>query len=105
MRVLIVCGAGASSTFVAQRLRHAARERHVELTAVPSSAGAALELVPSVELVLAGAHLGSDIAALGAAAAASGVPFVVLGDAAREDGNTLLDMSLTALAVDHGRTS
>ena len=54
-------------------------------------------------MVIAGAHLGSAIAALGAAAAAAHVPFVVLADAAREDGSTLLDTTLAAVAVDHGR--
>jgi hypothetical protein len=33
------------------------------------------------------------------------VPFVVLDDAAREDGEVLLDTTLAAAAVDHGRTS
>ena len=103
MRVLIVCGAGASSTFVAQRLRRAAAERGVELTPVPTSAAAAPELVTASDVVIAGAHLGSAIAALGAAAAAAHVPFVVLADAAREDGSTLLDTTLAAVAVDHGR--
>lgn len=105
MRVLIVCGAGASSTFVAQRLRRAASVRGVELTPLPSAAAAAPALVPGVDLVLAGAHLGHEVAALGAAAAASGVPFVVLADVAREDGDTLLDTTLAALAADHERTS
>lgn len=105
MKVLIVCGAGASSTFVAQRLRRAAAARGVALTPTPSSAAAAPALVPSASLVLVSAHLGAAVASLGAAAAASAVPFVVLDDAAREDGDTLLDTTLAALAVDHGRTS
>lgn len=105
MRVLIVCGAGASSTFLAQRLRRAASARGVALTPVPTSAAAAPGLVPACDVVIAGAHLGAEIAALGAAAAASDVPFVVIADAAREDGETLLDTTLAAFAVDHGRTS
>lgn len=104
MRVLIVCGAGASSTFLAQRLRRAAAARGVELTPVPSSAAAAAELVPASDVVIAGAHLGAAVAALGSAAAASDVPFVVIADAARQDGDTLLDTTLAAFAVDHGRT-
>ncbi len=106
MRVLIVCGAGASSTFVAQRLRRAATARGVELTPVASSASAAAGLLPGSALVLAGAHLGEEIARLRAAAASADVPFVVLADAARQDGEELLDTTLAALAaVDHGRTA
>jgi PTS system cellobiose-specific IIB component len=105
MRVLIVCGAGASSTFVAQRLRRAAAARGAELTPVPSSAAAAPDLIPSCDVVIAGAHLGEAVASLGAVAAAADVPFVVIADAAREDGDALLDTTLAAAAaVDHGRT-
>lgn len=104
MRVLIVCGAGASSTFVAQRLRRAAVARGIDLTPLPTSAAAAPDLVPASDVVIAGAHLGVAIASLGTAAAAADVPFVVLADAAREDGDTLLDTTLAAIAVDHGRT-
>ena len=34
MRILVVCGAGASSTFVAQRVRHAARAAGRDISAV-----------------------------------------------------------------------
>jgi len=105
MRVLIVCGAGASSTFVAQRLRRAASARGVELIPVPSAADAAPGLIPDADVVIAGAHLGPAVATLGVAAAASEVPFLVLEDQARKDGDALLDLTLAAAAVDHGRSS
>lgn len=106
MRVLIVCGAGASSTFVAQRLRRAAAARGVELTPVPSSVAAAPDLIPTTHVVLAGAHLGDEVAVLAAAAAAADVPFVVLADAARQDGDRLLDTTLAATSASGlGRTS
>ncbi len=104
MRVLIVCGAGASSTFVAQRLRRAAAARGIDMTPVPSSAAAAPDLIPDVDVLLAGAHLGEQVAVLGAAAAAADVAFVVLADAAREDGDSLLDTTMAAAAA-AGRTS
>jgi len=99
MRVLIVCGAGASSTFVAQRLRRAAAARGVDVTPVPSSAAAAPDLLPDADVVLAGAHLGGQLAVLEAAAAAAAVPFAVLADAARADGDELLDTTLAAAAA------
>lgn len=103
MKVLIVCGAGASSTFVAQRLRRAAATRGLELTAIASSASAAPDLIPTVDLVLAGAHLGAAVVDLGVIAAAVAVPIVVLDDAARQDGDELLDTTLAATAAHRER--
>jgi len=103
MRVLIVCGAGASSTFVAQRLRRAAAARELDLTPIASSASAAPDLIPTVDIVLAGAHLGDALDALRAAAEASHVPVLVLADAAREDGDELLDTTLAAAAAPRER--
>ena len=103
MRVLIVCGAGASSTFVAHRLRRAATARDLELTAIVSSASAAPDLIPAVDIVLAGAHLGDAVVDLGVAAAAAAVPIVVIDDAARQDGDELLDTTLAAAAAHRER--
>lgn len=75
MRILVVCGAGASSTFVAQRLRRAA-----------SAAGLAWETTAGTEqtissafadLVLVGPHLAERLDAI---RAASRVPVTVLPD-------------------------
>lgn len=105
MQVLIVCAAGASSTFVAQRIRRAAAARGLALSTVPSSFAAARELVAASDVVMAGGHLGDDVARLGTIASAAHVPFVVVDDATRQDGDTLLDTTLAALAVDDGRIS
>jgi PTS system cellobiose-specific IIB component len=103
MKVLIVCGAGASSTFVAQRLRRASAARDLELTPIASSASAAPDLIPSADLVLAGAHLGEAVDLLRATASAAGVPVLVLDDAARQDGDELLDLTLAAMAAPRER--
>ena len=103
MRVLIVCGAGASSTFVAHRLRRAATARDLELTAIVSSASAAPDLIPTVDIVLAGAHLGDAVVDLGVTAAAASVPIVVIDDVARQDGDELLDTTLAAAAAHRER--
>lgn len=53
----MVCGAGASSTFVAQRLRHAAQNAGLSYTA---SAGTEMSLpidLDSADMVLVGPHL------------------------------------------------
>lgn len=57
MRILVVCGAGASSTFVAQRVRHAAQNRGLAYSAF---AGTELSLpidLDAADVVLVGPHL------------------------------------------------
>ena len=57
MRILVVCGAGASSTFVAQRVRHAA---HNQGLAYSAFAGTELSLpidLDAADVVLVGPHL------------------------------------------------
>lgn len=80
MRILVVCGAGASSTFVAQRVRRAAHERGLNHTA---SAGTARSLpidLDAADIVLVGPHLAADIDRIRLDAAARGVTVVLLPD-------------------------
>ena len=56
MRILVVCGAGASSTFVAQRVRHAAHDAGL----LSAFAGTELSLpidLDAADVVLVGPHL------------------------------------------------
>ncbi|KZE89063.1 PTS sugar transporter subunit IIB [Microbacterium sp. TNHR37B] len=57
MRILVVCGAGASSTFVAQRLRRAAQTRGRELSAVAGTEQSLPTDLERADLVLVGPHL------------------------------------------------
>lgn len=63
MRILIVCGAGASSTFVAKRVERAAREGGFPLSARAGSWGASIAndsdraVAADADLVLIGPHL------------------------------------------------
>ncbi|WP_300266607.1 hypothetical protein [Microbacterium sp.] len=59
MKILVVCGAGASSTFVAQRLRRAAVAAGLDWDA---SAGAESSVAATpADLVLVGPHLAHQI--------------------------------------------
>ena len=76
MRILVVCGAGASSTFVARRLRHAAAAAGLDWDASAGVEGS----VPSAghdlaDLVLVGPHLADRLDAL---RARTRVPVAVL---------------------------
>ncbi len=78
MRILVVCGAGASSTFVAQRVRHAAHDRGLDYIAF---AGTELSLpidLDAADVVLVGPHLAHAMATIERDAAARGTTVVLL---------------------------
>lgn len=80
MRILVVCGAGASSTFVAQRLRRAAAQAGLDHDAAAVSRSALAERLDQADLVLIGPHLADALDGIRTDAAAFGVPVVVLPD-------------------------
>lgn len=57
MRILVVCGAGASSTFVAQRVRHAAQAAGRTLSAVAGTEQSLPIDLDAADIVLVGPHL------------------------------------------------
>jgi PTS system cellobiose-specific IIB component len=57
MKILVVCGAGASSTFVAQRLRHAAHADGFDCSAVATTLASLPIDLDASDLVLVGPHL------------------------------------------------
>ncbi|WP_040165497.1 PTS sugar transporter subunit IIB [Microbacterium gorillae] len=61
MRILIVCGAGASSTFVAKRLQRAADAADVDLSARPGTWGSISAHADVADLVLLGPHLADHL--------------------------------------------
>ena len=80
MRILVVCGAGASSTFVAQRVRRAAHERGLPYSAVAGTAGSLVVDLDSADIVLVGPHLVAERGWIERSAAAHGVAVAVLPD-------------------------
>ncbi|MGV2985863.1 PTS sugar transporter subunit IIB [Microbacterium sp. AGC85] len=75
MRILVVCGAGASSTFVAQRLRRAASAAGLDWD---TSAGTEQTISTAfADLVLVGPHLADRLDAI---RSASSAPVAVLPD-------------------------
>lgn len=55
--VLVVCGAGASSTFLAHALRNRAAVRGIKHTFTPASVAALMMPLTSVDVVLLSAHV------------------------------------------------
>jgi PTS system cellobiose-specific IIB component len=78
MRILVVCGAGASSTFVAQRVRHAAQDRGLSFVAF---AGTEMSLpidLDAADVVLVGPHLAHAMERIQHDAAVRGTRVVLL---------------------------
>ena len=96
MRILVVCGAGASSTFVAQRINGAARRRNRAYTATATDERRLPEAVDSSDLILLGPHLAPRFESIRDLAAPHGVGVLLLtrqGDIAFTQGE-LLRLSL-----------
>ncbi len=78
MRILVVCGAGASSTFVAQRVRHAAQARGLDITATAGTEQSLPIDLDSADVVLVGPQLTPRLDRINEIAAARGTRVIVL---------------------------
>jgi PTS system cellobiose-specific IIB component len=100
MKILVVCGAGASSTFVALKVRKAAAERGLDVI-VQAGSAEQLESFDAVDVVLVGAHLATGIEALERRARAVGASVAVLPavSPAALAGDEALDLALDTRAA------
>ena len=76
--IVIVCGAGASSTFLASRMRAIAKSRGLDLEVVAASDSELRTWLHTTSVLLVGPHLGSSFESLESEAALFGVPAVLL---------------------------
>ena len=99
MKIVVVCGAGASSTFVAVKLRSAAAARGLTLEVAAGSASQ-LDSLAGIDVVLVGAHLAAVVPELRARAGATGTAIAVLPPVspAALDGAAALELALSAKA-------
>jgi phosphotransferase system HPr (HPr) family protein len=77
-RVLVVCGAGASSTFLAHRMRRLATQTNQQLTVEAGSESDLSTLATGVDVVLVGPHLGGRFREIEDAVAREGATAVLL---------------------------
>ncbi|MCU1418988.1 hypothetical protein [Mycetocola sp.] len=98
MRILVVCGAGASSTFVALRIRKAAQARSIPVTAEACPLDFLPERLPGAQAVLLGPHLDDRLADVRDTAARAGIAVAVLPDTvfSSPSGDEALDLALNA---------
>ena len=76
--ILVVCGAGASSTFLASRMRALATSRGLDVTARAASNLDLASRLSDARVLLVGPHLESSFSALQAEAAEHSVPAALL---------------------------
>ncbi|WP_353826749.1 PTS sugar transporter subunit IIB [Agromyces sp. SYSU T0242] len=102
MRIVVVCGAGASSTFAALRIRRAAEARGVAADVRAAGEQTLPDALEGADALLVGTHLGGHLASLRELADAASVPLAVLPDETRVlDGDAALDL---AIALTGGRS-
>ncbi|SEB39781.1 PTS system, cellobiose-specific IIB component [Paramicrobacterium humi] len=96
MKILVACGAGASSTFVALRVRRAAAARGIDLAVTATPLSALPGALAGADVLLLGAHLADRADELAVMARAAGVAVAVLPEAAsaNADGSAVLDLAL-----------
>lgn len=97
-RVLVVCGAGASSTFLAHRMRGLAAEGGHTLTVLAGSESELPASAAGVDVVLIGPHLGSRFDDLSVIIEHEGAVAILLPHNAftRTGGVAALDAALAA---------
>ena len=100
-RVLVVCGAGASSTFLAHRIRAAARGRDIDVTVSASSTVGLSERLDDIDVLLVGPHLAAQFDELSILAEKQGAASALLPDTVFGAGgeDTALDLVLSSPAL------
>ncbi|MBM7505687.1 PTS sugar transporter subunit IIB [Agromyces aurantiacus] len=95
MRIVVVCGAGASSTFAALRIRRAADTRGLDVDVRAAGEQTLAEALAGADALLVGIHLAERLEDLEQAAAAASVPLAVLpGETHTLDGDAALDLAI-----------
>ena len=77
-RVLVVCGAGASSSFLVHWMRKDASARDLDLTIRAGSIEDLASALADTDVVLVGHHLASAFPSIRAASVAAGIPVELL---------------------------
>lgn len=75
MKVLLICGVGASSGFIAQQMRRAAKAQGIDASIIARSESELLDAVKDVDVLLIGPHLAYQEETIKNAIAPFGVPY------------------------------
>ena len=105
MKILVVCGAGASSTFVAQRVRKAASSRALDISAQACPLSTLDSQLAGVDVVLVGPHLTTQLDGIRLSARQHGVAVTVMPASVFSSpvGDEALDLALSAAGAEVAR--
>jgi len=97
--VLLVCGSGASSGFMAANVRRAASSRKMEINIFARSDSEIVDYIETIDILLVGPHLAYMVDSIEEITKKQGVPVYVIpqGIYGSLDGNKLLDFILDKL--------
>jgi PTS system cellobiose-specific IIB component len=98
MKILVVCGAGASSTFVAQRVRKSAKGRALDVSAQACPVSSLDSELAGTDVVLVGPHLTTQLDGIRSSADARGIAVAVMPTSvfSSPSGDEALDLALSA---------
>lgn len=96
MKILLICGVGASSGFIAQAMRKAAKKRGIEATIVARSESELVDAVKDSDCLLIGPHLAYQEKMIKESIASYGVPYGFIDEViyGAIDGNGALDQAI-----------
>ncbi|MBS7576898.1 MULTISPECIES: PTS sugar transporter subunit IIB [unclassified Enterococcus] len=99
LKILLCCGAGMSSGFLASSARKAAKKRKLSVSIEARSYSEVNDFLSSISILMIGPHYASELSKYEAQAKPYGVPVVVIPQDiyAQLDGDRLLDTALETL--------
>lgn len=102
VKILLCCGAGMSSGFMAQKARAAAKKRGIEASIDAKSEAEAASLLSTVDVLLLGPHYASHKEKFAEAAKLYNVPVDVIPQKiyGMLDGDKLLDFAIKVIQTD-----
>ncbi|GBU10798.1 N,N'-diacetylchitobiose-specific enzyme IIB component of PTS [Erysipelotrichaceae bacterium] len=100
IRMLLCCGAGMSSGFLAQKARKVAKKRGIDASIEARSESEAAQYFSSIDVLLLGPHYGHLQAELAKDGAPYGVRVLVIPQEiyGMLDGDKLLDLALSSIS-------
>jgi cellobiose PTS system EIIB component len=101
VRVVVICGAGASSTFLAHRMTRLAATRGVDIDVSPGSVDSLDRLLPGPDVILVGSHLSAAFPAIREVAESARAQAALLPEIRFDDEGAALALDL---ATDLDRT-
>ena len=99
--ILLVCGTGASSGFMAKNIRLAAKAKNIEMSVKARSDSEVEDYIEEIDLLLVGPHLKYMLHDLEEIAEPHGVPVRIIEDDAYGslDGNAVLESIIEELKL------